>query len=53
MFLFISWAILLVAAFGIYNILNVTVSQKLNDIAILKANGFSESGFEIIILMNA
>ena len=37
----ISTAILLVAAFGIYNILNMTIMQKLNDIAILKATGFS------------
>jgi lipoprotein-releasing system permease protein len=37
----ISAAILLVAAFGIYNILNMTIMQKLNDIAILKAIGFS------------
>jgi lipoprotein-releasing system permease protein len=37
----ISGAILLVAAFGIYNILNMTIMQKLNDIAILKATGFS------------
>jgi lipoprotein-releasing system permease protein len=37
----ISLAILLVAAFGIYNILNMTVMQKINDIAILKATGFS------------
>lgn len=37
----ISAAILLVAAFGIYNILNMTIMQKLNDIAILKATGFS------------
>lgn len=36
-------AILLVAAFGIYNILNMTITQKLNDIAILKATGFSGS----------
>lgn len=36
----ISGAILLVAAFGIYNILNMTIMQKLNDIAILKAIGF-------------
>ncbi len=39
----ISTAILLVAAFGIYNILNMTIMQKLNDIAILKATGFSGS----------
>lgn len=37
----ISTAVLLVAAFGIYNILNMTIMQKLNDIAILKATGFS------------
>lgn len=37
---FVSFTILLVAAFGIYNILNMTVSQKINDIAILKAMGF-------------
>jgi lipoprotein-releasing system permease protein len=38
--LFVSTTILLVAGFGIYNILNMTVSQKINDIAILKAMGF-------------
>ncbi|MGY3054486.1 lipoprotein-releasing system permease protein [Pedobacter sp. UYEF25] len=37
---FVSFTILLVAGFGIYNILNMTVSQKINDIAILKAMGF-------------
>ncbi|MBL0047285.1 MAG: ABC transporter permease [Bacteroidetes bacterium] len=36
----ISFSILIVAGFGIYNILNMTISQKLNDIAILKAMGF-------------
>lgn len=36
----ISFSIMLVAAFGIYNILNMTITQKMNDIAILKANGF-------------
>jgi lipoprotein-releasing system permease protein len=36
----ISTCILLVAGFGIYNILNMTISQKINDIAILKAMGF-------------
>ncbi|HLO74418.1 MAG TPA: FtsX-like permease family protein [Flavobacterium sp.] len=38
---FVSLTILLVAGFGIYNILNMTVSQKINDIAILKAMGFN------------
>ncbi|MBY0245952.1 MAG: ABC transporter permease [Sphingobacteriaceae bacterium] len=37
---FVSFTILLVAGFGIYNILNMTISQKINDIAILKAIGF-------------
>lgn len=37
---FVSTAILIIAGFGIYNILNMTVSQKINDIAILKAMGF-------------
>jgi len=41
MFGAIALAILLVAAFGIYNIINMTVKEKLNDIAILKAIGFS------------
>lgn len=36
----ISLTILLVAGFGIYNILNMTVTQKMNEIAILKAMGF-------------
>ena len=53
MFTFISWAILLVAAFGIYNILNMTVSQKLNDIAILKANGFSGKDVVQIFVIEA
>ena len=38
--MFISYALLVVAGFGIYTILNMTVSQKINDIAILKAMGF-------------
>lgn len=37
---FVSLTILLVAGFGIYNILNMTITQKINDIAILKAMGF-------------
>jgi lipoprotein-releasing system permease protein len=39
--MFVSITIVLVAGFGIYNILNMTVSQKINDIAILKAMGFN------------
>ena len=37
----ISIIILIVAAFTIYNIVNMTVKQKLHDIAILKAQGFA------------
>lgn len=37
----ISLSILLVASFGIYNILSATIAQKINDIAILKAIGFT------------
>jgi lipoprotein-releasing system permease protein len=32
---------LIVAGFGIYNILNMMIYEKMNDIAILKATGFS------------
>ncbi len=53
MFTVISWAILLVAAFGIYNIVNMTISQKMNDIAILKANGFSGSDVVKIFVSEA
>ena len=45
---FVSLTILLVAGFGIYNILNMTVSQKINDIAILKAMGFK--GKDVIMI---
>lgn len=37
----ISFAILIMAGFGIYNILSTTISQKIDDIAILKATGFN------------
>lgn len=53
LFLVVSWAILLVAAFGIYNILNMTISQKLNDIAILKATGFLGRDVVRIFVMEA
>lgn len=49
----ISGAILLVAAFGIYNILNMTIMQKLNDIAILKATGFSRKDVVKIFVTEA
>jgi lipoprotein-releasing system permease protein len=49
----ISMAILIVAAFGIYNILSSTISQKINDIAILKATGFNGKDVIRIFLMEA
>ncbi|MBP6445822.1 MAG: FtsX-like permease family protein [Saprospiraceae bacterium] len=50
---FVSYTILLVAGFGIYNILNMTVSQKINDIAILKAMGFKGKDVIRIFLTQA
>jgi lipoprotein-releasing system permease protein len=49
----ISFSILIVAAFGIYNILSSTIAQKINDIAILKATGFSGKDVIRIFLMEA
>ena len=48
-----SLSIMLVAAFGIYNILNMTIMEKLNDIAILKAIGFSGRNIVRIFVMEA
>lgn len=41
----VSITLLIVAGFGIYNILNMLIYEKMNDIAILKATGFS--GFDV------
>lgn len=49
----ISFILLIVAGFGIYNILNMTVSQKINDIAILKAIGFKGKDVVMIFLTQA
>jgi lipoprotein-releasing system permease protein len=49
----ISMSILLVAAFGIYNILSSTIAQKINDIAILKATGFSGRDVVKIFVLEA
>jgi lipoprotein-releasing system permease protein len=49
----ISVSILIVAAFGIYNILSSTIAQKINDIAILKATGFSGRDVIKIFLLEA
>jgi len=45
--------ILLVAGFGIYNILNMTIYEKIKEIAILKAIGFSGPSVTSIFLQQA
>ena len=49
----ISFAILIMAGFGIYNILSTTISQKIDDIAILKATGFNGRDVVRIFLAEA
>jgi lipoprotein-releasing system permease protein len=46
----VSLAILIVAGFGIYNIMNMTVNEKLKDIAILKAMGYEGNDIVQIFL---
>lgn len=45
--------ILLVAGFGIYNILTMMIYEKMKDIAILKAMGFSDTDIRWIFLTQA
>ncbi len=45
--------ILLVAGFGIYNILNMTIYEKIKEIAILKATGFPGNSVISIFLQQA
>src|ERR1700761_2293988 len=49
----VSFTILLVAGFGIYNILNMTINEKIREIAILKAMGFSSGDVTNIFLTQA
>lgn len=49
----VSIVILIVAAFGIYNIMNMTVSEKIKQIAILKAIGFGGKDIIQIFLTQA
>lgn len=49
----VSLAILLVAGFGIYNIMNMTINEKIREIAILKAMGFSGKDILTIFLTQA
>lgn len=49
----VSITLLIVAGFGIYNILNMLIYEKMNDIAILKATGFSGRDVKLIFLCQA
>jgi lipoprotein-releasing system permease protein len=49
----VSLTILLVAGFGIYNIMNMTINEKIREIAILKAMGFSGKDILSIFLTQA
>ncbi len=49
----VSITLLIVAGFGIYNILNMLIYEKMNDIAILKAIGFSGTDVQFIFLSQA
>lgn len=49
----VSITLLIVAGFGIYNILNMLIYEKMNDIAILKAIGFSGRDVQYIFMSQA
>ncbi len=49
----VSFALLLVAGFGIYNILNITVIQKRKDIAVLKTIGYAARDIVFIFLIQS
>lgn len=49
----VSITLLIVAGFGIYNILNMLIYEKMNDIAILKATGFSGADVRLIFISQA
>ncbi len=49
----VSLTILLVAGFGIYNIMTMTINEKIREIAILKALGFSGKDIMTIFLTQA
>jgi len=49
----VSITLLIVAGFGIYNILNMFIYEKMNDIAILKATGFSGKDVQLIFMSQA
>jgi len=49
----VSITLLIVAGFGIYNILNMLIYEKMDDIAILKATGFSGQDIKLIFIIQA
>lgn len=49
----VSITLLIVAGFGIYNILNMFIYEKMNDIAILKATGFTGMDVLLIFIIQA
>ncbi len=49
----VSITLLIVAGFGIYNILNMLIYEKMNDIAILKATGFTGKDVQMIFMSQA
>jgi len=49
----VSITLLIVAGFGIYNILNMFIYEKMNDIAILKATGFTGRDVMYIFIFQA
>jgi lipoprotein-releasing system permease protein len=49
----VSITLLIVAGFGIYNILNMTIYNKMKDIAILKAMGFSGRDVKRIFMIQS
>jgi lipoprotein-releasing system permease protein len=49
----VSLTILFVAGFGIYNIMTMTINEKIKEIAILKAIGFSGRDITVIFISQA
>jgi lipoprotein-releasing system permease protein len=49
----VSITLLIVAGFGIYNILSMLIYEKMKDIAILKATGFSGRDVQLIFMSQA
>jgi len=49
----VSFTLLLVAGFGIYNIMNMNIINKMKDIAILKATGFQGKDITAIFLFQS